>query len=447
MGSFFGGGGTTTTSTNATTGPSSQASPYLYGAADAAQSLYNQGVPQIWQGQYLAPQSSQTTGAVQGITDYTASGVPQNLITSGQNVAQNIAGGANLYGGNQYLNSLLYGGNSPASQYAQNLMGTYGSGGPQNMAQALGQGLLSQTASGNITQNPYLNSMYQQASLPIIQQWQNQIQPGLESAFSSAGRYGNVNQNPTGSLASSLNQAQTGLGQALGNLGANLYGNAYGQNLQAQTSAQNALATLGLGQSGQQINLGTLLGNLQGQNVNAASALNLGGAQGAGVQLSAATSLPNLAMSGYSPYSALANAGQTMDTYNNANQQYQEQVYNYLNGGGAWQTLGNYTNLLAENPAMRSTTTTGTTTQQAPTQSGFSQALGGLSGLSSLTGFGGGTSGIGNMLGFGSGGSSGLFGSSGLLGSLFGSGGSSAASLFGGDTLSSGFSDALLALA
>lgn len=390
MGGFFGGGGTSKSTTDSTVAPWGPVQPYLMGAMQSAQNLYNQGTPQLWSGPYMAPQSAQTQGAIQGITNLTNSGVPQQQIGNAQNIAGNIAAGQGLYQGSPFLTNLLYGGGGAGNQYGNSLMGQFGGVGPQNLAQAQAQGTLAGLASGqNVNTNPYLNSMYQSAATPMIQQWQNQIQPGIEAAFSAAGRYGNPNQNPSGALGSTMNQAQTGLGQGLASLASNLYGNAYNTNVAQQTNALNTLANLGTTQTGQQINLGSLLGNLQNSNVNAALGLNQTGTQGGALQLAGAQAMPSLAMAGYQPYQALGTAGATMDQYNNANQQYQEQLYNYNNGQGAWQTLQNYTNLLAANPASRATQTNSTVTSQAPTQSGFSQLLGGLGAIGGLaSGFG-----------------------------------------------------------
>jgi hypothetical protein len=415
MGSFFGGGGNKTTTSQSTTAPWAPMQPYDLGALQSAQDLYNKGPPQIWQGQYMAPQSAQTTGAVGGITDLTQSGILQNLISGAQGTAQNVASGANQGGGNAYL-QMLMGGGGAANQYATGqLPGQLGTG---NQAQATAQNLLTGLASGqNVVQNPYLNSMYQQASTPLIQQWQNQIQPGINAQFSAAGRYG---MHPGGALNATETQAQTGLGQALGNLSANLYGNAYGQNLQQQTAALQGLTGLGTTQTAQQLGYGGLLSGLQGINQQGAAALNQNQLGQGTLQLGAAQAMPGLANAAYAPYQQLGAAGQTMDQYNQANQAYQEQLYNYMNGGGAWSTLQNYTNLLNANPASRATSSTGTQTQQAPTQSLFGQILGGVAGVGSLLGTGG-LSGIGAGLmgGLGALGAGGGLGALGAGGGLF----------------------------
>lgn len=382
---FFGGGGSPapvsqnqpagtyvpagTQQTQTTTAPWGPAQPFLLGAMQSAQNLYNQGIPGMYGGPYLPAQSPQTQGAIQGITGITQSGVPQQLIGQGQQVAGNIAGGSTV--GQQYLQNLL-GGGGAANQYAGALPGQMGTG---NAAQAAVQPMLSAIAGGSqVGANPYLNAMYQQASLPMIQQWQNQVAPGINAMFSAAGRYGGAND-PNRAMGATVNQAATGLGNELGTLGANLYGNAYGQGLQQQTAALGTLANLGLGQTQQQLGLGGLFGQLQGQGILGANALT-------GGQLQAAGMMPGMAQASYSPYAQLGAAGNVMDQYNTSNQLYQENLYNYLNGQGAWQTLGNYTNLLNQNPAARGVS--GATTQYAPTQPGIGQAASYISGLGSL---------------------------------------------------------------
>lgn len=426
MGRFFGGGGSpapvsqtqpagtyvpagtqqqTTATTSAPWGP---AQPFLLGALQSAQDLYKQGIPQMYGGSYLPAQSPQTQGYVQGVTDITQSGAPQQLIGQGQQVAGNIAGGSTV--GQQYLQNLLARGGA-ANQYASALPGQMGAG---NLAQQTVQPMLGAIAGGaNVGANPYLNAMYQQASLPMIQQWQNQVAPGINAMFSAAGRYGGAGD-PNRAMGATVNQAQTGLGNELGTLGANLYGNAYGQGLQQQTAALGQLANLGLNQTQQQLGLGGLFGQLQGQGILGANALT-------GGQLQAAAMMPGMAQASYSPYAQLGAAGNVMDQYNTQNQLYQEQLYNYLNGQGAWQTLGNYSNILNQNPAARALQQTGMQTDYAPTQSGFAKVTSDISGLGSLAS---GISGLGNTLGI-----------TGGLGNIFGN-------LFGGDGASTAAANA-----
>src|SRR5215467_2985606 len=121
MAGFFGGGGKQTTVAQATPSYGPLANQ-MAGAASDAFNLYGRGPPTMYPGQYLAPQSPQTTGAVQGITDYTQGGVPQGLIQTGQNAASNIAGGGYNQFGTPYIQNTLAGGGN-AGQYAQGLQG------------------------------------------------------------------------------------------------------------------------------------------------------------------------------------------------------------------------------------------------------------------------------------------------------------------------------------
>ena len=118
MGSFFSGGGNKTTTSSQTNAPWQPVQGTLLSAMQSAQDLYNQGTPQIWSGQYLAPQSAQTQGAIGGITDLTNSGVLQNLISGARRAsAQGVAAGNNQ-GGGQFLSgpacSAVWGGSANA---------------------------------------------------------------------------------------------------------------------------------------------------------------------------------------------------------------------------------------------------------------------------------------------------------------------------------------------
>jgi hypothetical protein len=378
MGGLTGGGGaggSQTTTTQQTQAPWGPMQPYLTGVMQSAQNLYNQGVPQLYSGQYLPSLSPWTTQGQGGIANL--AGQPQNLIQQGQNITGQVASGANQGAGNQYLQQLLSG-QGQMGGYIAGLPGGMGTG---NQAQNTAQGLLSSIAGGSNLNagNPYLNQMYQAASQPIMQNWQNQVQPGIESAFTAAGRYGGGGAGSA--MNTAMNQASTTLGNTLGNLQANLYGNAYNTDIGQQTAALQSLGALGTTQTGQNLQLGQMLGNL---GVTGAQALNQQQLNQGQLQLSAAGQLPGQQAAGYQPYQALMGIGQQQDQYNTQNQLYQEQLYNYLNGQGAWSNLQNYANVLYGNPASRMMDTTGTTTAQAPTTGLFGNILSGATGLGSM---------------------------------------------------------------
>jgi len=76
--------------------------------------------------------------------------------------------------------------------------------------QNAGQQQALNTIQGNyLNANPFLAGAYQAASAPVIEQWQNQIAPGIDSSFAGAGRLG------SGLYAQQRNQAETTLGRNL----------------------------------------------------------------------------------------------------------------------------------------------------------------------------------------------------------------------------------------
>ena len=99
----------------------------------------------------------------------------------------------------------------------------------------LGANTQAQFASGQMQNNPYLNSYYNQAATQLTNQYQNATQPGIIATGEQTGSLGGTGyQNAT-------QQAQYGLGQGLGTLGANMYEPAYAQGQQLQLQAAQGL--------------------------------------------------------------------------------------------------------------------------------------------------------------------------------------------------------------
>jgi hypothetical protein len=83
--------------------------------------------------------------------------------------------------------------------------------------------------------NPYLDSMYQAASRPVIDQFNTQVLPGITGQFAAGGRYG------SGAQQFATSQAAEGLGRNLTDMSANLYGSAYESERSRQDAATQAL--------------------------------------------------------------------------------------------------------------------------------------------------------------------------------------------------------------
>jgi hypothetical protein len=127
-------GGSNTTRTVTTAEPWSGVKKPLEGGIKDATSLYNQGAPDYYPNNTVAPMSGYTQGAL----DWQAQ--------------RAMAG-------------------SPLTQ--------------------AGQGELTKTLSGGyLNNNPHLQGAINSAIRPITEQYQNTIMPGIQSAFSEAGRYG-----------------------------------------------------------------------------------------------------------------------------------------------------------------------------------------------------------------------------------------------------------------
>ncbi len=97
-----------------------------------------------------------------------------------------------------------------------------------------GTAYLQNTANGLYlgNSNPYLGNQFNQAAQQVTRNYADVVNPGVDSQFSSAGRYG------SGLYANAKDSARTALGNSLSALANNMYGDAYGQERQNQLSAQ-----------------------------------------------------------------------------------------------------------------------------------------------------------------------------------------------------------------
>ena len=77
------------------------------------------------------------------------------------------------------------------------------------------------TTNPGIGGNPFLGAMFNAASQGIGTNFANNVMPGINSAFSLAGRFG------SGAQQTALSNATQNFGSTLGNMGANLFGNAF----------------------------------------------------------------------------------------------------------------------------------------------------------------------------------------------------------------------------
>lgn len=132
---------------------------------------------------------------------------------------------------------------------------------------------LAGTASGDLLGgNPYLDAMYDRAAGRVTDQFNNEIMPGLNATFGSAGRTGG------GIHALMAGEAAGQLTDSLGDMAASVYGNAYESERGRQMDAASQLGQLSLAEGGQNLAAQTdaaRLGLTAGQS-NQQAALNAG---------------------------------------------------------------------------------------------------------------------------------------------------------------------------
>ncbi len=86
--------------------------------------------------------------------------------------------------------------------------------------------------------NPYLQATYNAAAAPVVQQFRDATEPGIQAEFAKAGSFGGSAQNQAESIA------QQNLGDVLQNLATNIYGGNYEQERQNQIRQQALLPGL-----------------------------------------------------------------------------------------------------------------------------------------------------------------------------------------------------------
>jgi len=121
---------------------------------------------------------------------------------------------------------------SPESKQARELMTQRATAGSPLLRQSQEQ--LSNTMSGQFldpSTNPQLLATYNAATAPMLQNWQNVVNPGIASQFAAGGRYG------SGQQAFALERGQGQLAQGLATTAAGIYGPAYENERQRQQAA------------------------------------------------------------------------------------------------------------------------------------------------------------------------------------------------------------------
>jgi hypothetical protein len=92
---------------------------------------------------------------------------------------------------------------------------------------------------GFLGANPFLQGAIASATRPVMQQFQEQTLPGIQSAFSQAGRYG------SGAQARAIGQAQEAASRAIGDISASMMAQDYARERGLQQQAIGQQAALG----------------------------------------------------------------------------------------------------------------------------------------------------------------------------------------------------------
>lgn len=85
---------------------------------------------------------------------------------------------------------------------------------------------------GYLNSNPYLDATYNKAAKGVTQNYNEVVNPGIDSAFTKAGRFG------SGAYAQARNQSDRTLGTSLGDLATNIYGQNYANERQNMVQGQ-----------------------------------------------------------------------------------------------------------------------------------------------------------------------------------------------------------------
>jgi hypothetical protein len=323
---------------------------------------------------------SAATGALSGVGNYAMNTLP-GMGQAATNQITGLAPGA--LGGMTNLAGQAAGAGNPAEA------GLYGNAGVAlggNPAFSSGLQGLASGAYINPATNPAYASMIQNATQPLVNQYQTATAPQVASQFEGAGRYG------SGAQTNAQGQAQYGLGQALSNAVSGITNNAYNTGIQATGNAGQALggiynqgvsnATSALSNAGQLAQSGVnnaaniynqgygTAGNLLNQGYATGGNLINQGITGGTNALSNAYQIGGgLSGQGYSQQNAfMGNAANTGLGYLNAGLTGQQAAANAIQAGYGTANTG----LTASgNLANQGTTALNTALSQAPTFGGY----------------------------------------------------------------------------
>lgn len=294
------------TTQKTTTEAPEYAQPYIKDALASAQSAIKNGNPNYYPGSTVIDLSNETKNAQQSILNTAADG--SQIIKNGQNAVNGVTTGSafNPAGANTLAAGTTF--TNGAAGNAQSLSDILkGSANP-------GQALLQGTANGDyLNSNPYLDQMVKNANASVVSDFNNNIAPGIDSAFAKGGRNG------SGAYASVRNTAEQTAADAMAKNAENIYGQNYATERQNQIDASKSIGSLYDQNANTQIGANnSLAGILQGQQDSrnqAASGLMAGQQGQAQTQLQGAGMAGDQRANDYYDANQVAGVGAQKDAY------------------------------------------------------------------------------------------------------------------------------------
>lgn len=366
--------------------------PYLERGLQRAEQLFFGAQPSLFPGQMYVSPSEQTLTALQ----------QQEALARQQSPVLSAAQQAFLSG---------IGAQSSALPMYQNIYGAAGTrpGVPTFERAAAGEFInpalagIQQVAGGGFLQgSPYQQAMISAATRPLVQQYAEQVVPGIASGFSRAGRYG------SGAMERAQGQAAESFARGLGDITTGIVSQDYARERAFQEAARQQLAQIGQQDVATRLAGAGALEQAQqaalGTQLQATSGLATTQAQDIGRQLAAAQAAPSFFQMGFLPSQTLAQVGAAREAI--AAQPLQEQMQRYqYSQMQPYESLRGYLSSVYGTPMGSSQYAQ---PQQAQTNR-FGQALGGGILGSQLGGLFGGYGGFsGSQIGAGLGGLAGL---------------------------------------
>lgn len=239
---------------SAKTSPWKPSKPYLKDIMSEAEGLYQGDRPEYFPGDTVADFSPYQEQALGLTADRALAGSP--LVGQAGGFYGDLLGGdyMNAPGGG-YQTGALDAWN-PANPYMVSLMGEAGGTLP-------GTDYWSSVMGGDyLNANPYLDEMYASASRPMVDQWRDEILPGVSGSMAASGRFGS----PAHQRA--MENSQDALATGLGDLSNRIYGENYARERGMQQGAAGALDANRMQQLGLGGNLAAGYGGMAGQDLS-----------------------------------------------------------------------------------------------------------------------------------------------------------------------------------